>query len=60
MAILDVIKCESSNKTLVQKFPHEDFNTMSQLIVHESQEALLFKNGQALDLFGPGRYQMQT
>lgn len=60
MAILDVIKCESSNKTLVEKFPHEDFNTMSQLIVHESQEALLFKDGQALDLFGPGRYKMDT
>ncbi len=33
---------------------------MTQLIVHESQEAIFFMNGQALDLFGPGRYTLET
>lgn len=28
--------------------------------VHESQEAIFFKDGQALDLFGPGRYTLET
>ena len=32
----------------------------SQLIVNESQEAVFFKDGQALDLFGSGRHMLQT
>lgn len=60
MAIVSVIEYEGDNHTLVQKFPGEDFNTLSQLVVHESQEALFFKDGQALDLFGPGRYTLHT
>ena len=60
MAIIDVIKYEGSNQMLVWKFNGEDFNTASQLIVHESQEAIFFKDGQALDLFGPGRYTLST
>lgn len=28
--------------------------------MHESQEAIFFMNGQALDLFGPGRYTLET
>lgn len=60
MAIAEVIKYEGDNETFVWKSPKEDFNSLTQLIVHESQEAILFKNGQALDLFGPGRYTLQT
>ena len=60
MAILSVIKHEGPNNLLVWKAPHEDFNTKSQLIVHESQEAVFFKNGQALDTFGPGRHTLDT
>ena len=58
--ILDVIKYEGDNQTFIWKHPVEDFNTMSQLIVHESQEAVFFMNGQALDLFGPGRHTLET
>lgn len=32
----------------------------TQLVVQESQEAILFRDGQALDLFGPGRYVLST
>lgn len=32
----------------------------TQLVVQESQEAILFRDGQALDLFGPGRYTLST
>lgn len=60
MAIIDIIKYEGDNSTFVWKHPREDFNTSSQLIVHESQEAVFFLNGQALDLFGPGRYTLET
>lgn len=58
--IFDVIKYEGDGGTLVWKHPCEDFNTSSQLIVHESQEAIFFLNGQALDLFTAGRYTLET
>ena len=60
MKIAEVIKYEGDNSTFIWKHPSEDFNTMSQLIVHESQEAIFMMNGQALDLFGPGRYTLKT
>jgi membrane protease subunit (stomatin/prohibitin family) len=59
-AISDIIKYESDNSTFIWKHPCEDFNSTTQLIVHESQEAIFFMNGQALDLFGPGRYTLET
>ncbi len=58
--IAEIIKYEGDNSTFVWKHPCEDFNTTTQLIVHESQEAILFLNGQALDLFGPGRHTLET
>jgi len=54
------VKYEGDNKTFIWKSPVEDFNTGTQLIVHESQEAVFFMNGQALDLFGPGRHTLET
>ena len=58
--IVDIIKYEGDNSTFIWKHPQEDFNLMSQLIVHENQEAIFFMNGQALDMFGPGRYTLET
>lgn len=58
--LVDIIKYEGDNSTFIWKHPCEDFNLMSQLIVHENQEAIFFMNGQALDLFGPGRYTLET
>lgn len=60
MALVSVIKYEGDNTTFVWKHKKTDFNTMSQLIVHENQEAVFFKNGQALDLFGAGKYTLST
>lgn len=59
-SITEIIQYEGDNSTFVWKHPSVDFSTASQLIVHESQEALFFLNGQALDLFGPGRYTLET
>lgn len=58
--IADIIKYEGDNKTFIWKHPCEDFNSLTQLIVHESQEAIFMMNGQALDLFGAGRYTLET
>ena len=58
--IADIIKYEGDNATFVWKHPCEDFNSLTQLVVHETQEAIFFMNGQALDLFGPGCYTLET
>lgn len=55
-----VIQYEGDNDTFIWKHPIEDFNLGSQLIVHESQEAIFFLNGEALDTFGPGRHTLET
>ena len=58
--IAEIIKYEGDNSTFIWKHPCEDFNSMTQLIVHESQEAIFFMNGEALDLFGAGRHTLET
>lgn len=58
--ISQIIRYEGDNSTFIWKHPCEDFNTTTQLIVHESQEAVFFMNGQALDSFGPGRHTLET
>lgn len=60
MAVIDVIKDEGNNDTFVYKHECEDFNTGSQLIVHESQEAIFFRDGKAMDRFGAGKYTLNT
>ena len=59
-SVIDIIKADENNGNLIWKAQKEDFNTGTQLIVQESQEAVFFMNGQALDLFGPGRYTLET
>ena len=58
--VADIIKYEGDNSTFIWKHPLEDFNSMTQLIVHESQEAVFFMNGQVFDVFGAGRYTLET
>ena len=58
--IIDVIKYESNKEVLIYKHPKVDFNYGSQLIVHESQEAVFFKDGKALDSFKAGAHTLDT
>ena len=60
MALTSVIKYEGNNTTFVWKHPKKDFNVGSQLIVHESQEAIFMQNGEVLEVFGPGRHVLET
>lgn len=57
---ISVIKYEGSNDVICFKYPIEDFLTGSELIVHESQQAVFYKDGEALDTFGPGRHFLTT
>ncbi len=58
--IIDVIKYDGDNQTLIYKHPITDFNLGTQLIVHESQEAVFFKDGKALESFNAGLYTLDT
>lgn len=60
MTLIDVIKYEGGNNVLVWKHPKEDFNTSAQLIVHESQEAVVFKDGIALGPYSAGKHTLET
>ena len=63
MALIDRIKYdgyEDGSPWLIYKYPSEQFVLGSQLIVNQGQEALFFKGGEALDLFGAGTHTLQT
>ncbi|XME01831.1 SPFH domain-containing protein [Lachnospiraceae bacterium C1.1] len=60
MALTSVIKYEGDNSVFVWKYPATDFNNGSQLIVHESQEAIFMMNGEVLEVFGPGKHVLET
>lgn len=55
-----VIKWDGAESVMIYRHPVENFKLGSQLIVKEGQKAVFFRNGQALDVFGPGRYTLET
>ncbi len=64
MAILDVIEfLDPTGSQIVHRVPEGgsgEFRLGSQLIVRESQVAVFFRDGKALDVFGPGRHTLST
>src|ERR1700674_414350 len=54
---------DNTGQQIVHRWPEEgstDIKWGSQLIVQESQSAVFFRDGKALDTFGPGRYALST
>lgn len=60
MAIVKVVKYNGNPYVFAWKYPNEELGTWTQLIVNESQEAILFKGGKALDVFQSGRHTLET
>lgn len=70
MAIVQIVQWDdsiNSNDILAWRYvdrknpaKSEELGNWTQLVVRESQEAILFRDGQALDLFGPGRHTLST
>lgn len=62
MAIIDLVEWKpQGNKTVfAYKFPATNLSTYTQLLVQESQEAILFSKGQIVGKFGPGKHTLNT
>jgi membrane protease subunit (stomatin/prohibitin family) len=64
MAILDVIEfLDPTGRQIVHRVPEGgsgEFRLGSQLVVRESQMAVFFRDGKALDVLGPGRHTLST
>ena len=62
MAIIDLVRwAPQGNQTIyAYRFPETNLSTYTQLIVQESQEAILFSKGQIVGKFGPGKHTLNT
>jgi membrane protease subunit (stomatin/prohibitin family) len=62
MAIIDLVRwAPQGNETIyAYRFPETNLSTYTQLIVQESQEAILFSKGQIVGKFGPGKHTLNT
>ncbi|MGB0638696.1 MAG: SPFH domain-containing protein [Myxococcota bacterium] len=60
MALVDVVKWNAPKGVYAVKHPKKDLGTWTQLIVQETQEAMLMKEGRYFGPFGPGRHTLDT
>lgn len=62
MALIDCSswKPNSNEFIFAYRYPQTNLSTYTQLIVYESQEALLFSKGRLMGKFGPGKHTLDT
>ncbi|MCL1836718.1 MAG: SPFH domain-containing protein [Treponema sp.] len=64
MALIDLVEWnDAANNVFAWKYAqnkNNNLSTFTQLIVRESQEAVLFSKGQILGKFGPGKHTLNT
>ncbi len=64
MALLEILEHhDPTGEEIIYRFPPQgstDIKLGAQLVVHETQEAVLYRDGKALDVFGPGRHTLST
>jgi membrane protease subunit (stomatin/prohibitin family) len=62
MAIIDLVQWspQGNDTVYAYKYPETNLSTYTQLIVQESQEAILFSKGQIAGKFGPGKHTLNT
>jgi len=54
------VESKSSNDYLIWKYPNREIEVGSQVIVNESEEALLFENGQLIEILHAGRHEIES
>ncbi|MDH6307401.1 membrane protease subunit (stomatin/prohibitin family) [Dysgonomonas sp. PFB1-18] len=60
MAIFNVIKYQGSDKEFAWRYPYDNLNIGSQLVVNTSQTAFFVRGGVIYDQFAPGTYTLKT
>lgn len=60
MALIDIVQWSGTPDTFAWRFPESNLTTFTQLIVNQSQEAVLFHKGELIKTFGPGKHTLST
>lgn len=69
MALIDTVRWDpgrepsrdpSGQQPFAYRYPETNLSTLTQLVVAESQEAVLFSKGQLIGKFGPGKHTLNT
>lgn len=62
MAIIDSVSWNPQGNEIIYayKYPQNNLSTYTQLVVNESQVALLFSKGELMGRFGPGKHTLDT
>ena len=60
MAVIDLVKWNGNPSILAWRFPSDQLSTWTQLIVNETQEAYVVKEGVYQGPFGAGRHTLET
>ncbi|MCX5797528.1 MAG: SPFH domain-containing protein [Elusimicrobia bacterium] len=60
MAIIDRVKYDGPADVLVWRYPPDDLSWGTRVIVNQSQEAIFYSGGQALDILPPGTHVLET
>lgn len=60
MDIIDRVKYDGPSDVFVWRWPHDGLVWGTQVIVNQSQEAIFYKDGKALDILGPGRHTLKS
>lgn len=63
MALIDSIRWKPDDDgefVFAYRIPETNLSTYTQLVVYESQEALLFSKGKLMGKFGPGKHTLDT
>ena len=54
------VESKNSSDYLIWKYPNREIEVGSQVIVNESEEALLFENGQLIEILDAGRHVIES